>query len=386
MVHRRRDKTYGNISADNPFPVNIVQLNGDMMFGFKKNFAADYLKGKYNIGYWAWELPEFPADWTTALYAFNELWTPSNFCVEAFSQVSPFPVLKMPHSIDVPETTITRSDLKLPPDKFIFLFVFDFFSVFERKNPLAIIEAFKQAFGTDKRVLLFLKSINGASHKEKLQELKNAAKNAENIKTVDEIWDRKDVWGLIRNCDAYVSLHRSEDFGLTIAEAMFCAKPVIATDYSANSEYMNVNNGFPVRYKLEKLERDYGHYKKGNSWAEADISHAAALMRRVFDFPEEAKQTGERAAENAKDFLGAEAVGRSMRRRLEYINFLHDDFQNVSNLSEKFSQIAEYEINLKQQTEAISNLENRIEMMEASRFWKIRNHWFRVKDFVRGRS
>ena len=85
------------------------------------------------------------------------------------------------------------------------------------------------------------------------------------------------------SCDAYVSLHRSEGIGLTIAEAMGLGKPVIATGWSGNTDFMDVSNAFPVGYRLVEIEENVGPYHGGRSVGRA-IGRAGcradALCRR----------------------------------------------------------------------------------------------------------
>jgi glycosyltransferase involved in cell wall biosynthesis len=116
--------------------------------------------------------------------------------------------------------------------------------------------------------------------------------------------------------DAYVSLHRSEGFGLSQAESMRLGKPVIATDYSGNRDFLNENNGFPVRYTLVELDRDYGPYRSGNVWAQPDIDHAAAQMRFVWEHPEECRQRGQRAIQDIERLYGAQAIAERIIQRV----------------------------------------------------------------------
>ena len=97
-----------------------------------------------------------------------------------------------------------------------------------------------------------------------------------------ETLSRADIYALEAVCDCFVSLHRSEGFGLAVAECMLLGKPVISTDWSATSEFVMRENGFPVRAKLVTLERNHGPYAKGSTWAEPDTMHAAEHMRSVF--------------------------------------------------------------------------------------------------------
>ncbi|MEG4960848.1 MULTISPECIES: glycosyltransferase [unclassified Microcoleus] len=339
--HRKQDTTYQNFSQDNPHPVNLIQVNADEVAIFIKHTGSSYFENKYNIGFWAWELPAFPPEWQPAFNHFHEIWTYSNYCAEAISAISPIPVIKIMPSIALPAPSLSREALNLPKDKFIFLFVFDFSSRIERKNPLAVIQAFKQAFGEDDGVLLTIKSSNSNKFPEERASLNSAIANNSNIKHLDGYLSKDEINGLLYNCDCYVSLHRCEGFGLTMAEAMFYGKPVIATGYSSNTEFMNVGNSFLVKYKLVPIAADCGPYKKGNMWAEPDTEHAADLMRHVFNNYREAQQVGRIAADEIKILLNPPTVGRKIQNRLEYIAEITDNFKSLERgIRKKSSQVA----------------------------------------------
>ncbi|MEG4115218.1 MULTISPECIES: glycosyltransferase [unclassified Microcoleus] len=327
--HRKKDTTYQNFSPDNPYPVNLIQVNADEVATFIKHTGSTYFKNKYNIGFWAWELPAFPPEWQPAFNHFHEIWTYSNYCAEAISAVSPIPVIKIMPSIALPAPSLNREALNLPKNKFIFLFVFDFSSRIERKNTLATIQAFKQAFGEDNSVLLVIKSSNSHKFLAAQASLNSAIANNSNIKHLDGYLSKNKLNGLLYNCDCYVSLHRCEGFGLTMAEAMFYGKPVIATSYSSNTEFMNVGNSYLVKYKLIPIEKDCGPYKKGNVWAEPDVEHAADLMRHVFNNYREAQQIGAIAAEEIQTLLHPQVTGNKIKKRLEYIAEITDNFQSI---------------------------------------------------------
>ncbi|MGB3266736.1 MAG: glycosyltransferase [Microcoleus sp.] len=327
--HRQQDTTYQNFSPDNPHPVNLIQVNADEVATFIKHTGDSYFQNKYNIGFWAWEIPLFPPEWQPAFNHFHEIWTYSNYCAETISQVSPISVIKIMPSIALPAPSLNREALSLPKNKFIFLFIFDFCSRIERKNPLEAIQAFKQAFGADERVLLILKSSNSKNFPEARTALNSAIANNSNIKHLDGYLSKDQINGLLYNCDCYVSLHRCEGFGLTMAEAMFYGKPVIATGYSSNTEFMNVGNSFLVKYKLIPIERDCGPYKKDNVWAQPDVGHAADLMQKVFNNYREARQIGAVGAEQIKTLLNPQVTGNKIRKRLEYIAEITDNFRSL---------------------------------------------------------
>lgn len=318
------DSTYTNFSEDNPYPINLVHTNPNwvksILEGYFPAIDFKYFQGKYNIGFWAWELPVFPAEWYFAFDLFDEIWTPSNFCAEAISAVSHIPVLKMPHSIYFPQPLLGRQALGLPKDKFIFVFMFDFASSFERKNPFSTIEAFKLAFEkSNESVLLVLKFSNADIFPDLRNQLSVITEGWKSIRFIEGHLPKDQVNALIYNCNCYVSLHRAEGFGLTIAEAMFYGKPVIASAYSANMEFMNFSNSFPVKYELVTTTEDYGAYPKGSVWAEPDIDHASYLMKYVFENYQEAQQIGARATKDIRSLLSPQSVGIKIKNRLELI-------------------------------------------------------------------
>lgn len=275
---------------------------------------------KYNISLWFWELPKFPPEWEFAFEFFDEIWAASKYTAESIATVSPVPVVTIPLCLELPNVSLTRDDLNLPKDQFIFLFIFDFGSSFQRKNPFAAIQAFKQAFGhIDRDVTLVIKFANAHHYPQHREELNNLVADLPNVILIEGHIPKAEVYGLIANCDCYVSLHRAEGFGLTMAEAMYYGKPVIATAYSSNLDFMNVGNSFLVSYDLIETTEDYGAYPKGSIWADADVDHAAYLMRYVYDNYQESKQVGEKAARDIKTSLSPQTVGKKIKNRLEYI-------------------------------------------------------------------
>jgi glycosyltransferase involved in cell wall biosynthesis len=323
--HRSLDSTHsdGDFSQDNPYAVNLVNVNPEHLPDLisSGNLDTQYFQNRYNIGFWYWELPRFPPEWYSAFSLFDEIWTGSNHAAEAISEISPVPVVKVMPSLDIPKPSLSRERLGIPKDKFIFLFMFDSLSTFERKNPFALIEAFKKAFGkSHKDILLAIKFSNSHYYPHQRDKLKALAAEYPSLHLIDGHLTKDEVNALVYNCDCYVSLHRAEGFGLTMAEAMFYGKPVIGTAYSSNTEFMNVGNSFPVKYDLVPIaKQDNAVYQAGSVWAEPDIDHAACLMLHVFENYHQAQQVGARAAKEIKLLLSPHAIGRRIRSRLEYI-------------------------------------------------------------------
>lgn len=319
------DNTYTHISEENIYPVNCIYTNPNWvkatMEGYFKNINFyEYLQGKYNIGVWLWELPKFPEDWKFAFDLFDEVWAPSSYTAEAISTVSPVPVVTIPISIDLPQPSMGLKELGLPENKFIFLFIFDFGSSFERKNPIATIKAFQKAFGKDnKDVLLVLKFSNSKIFPQKRDRLYALTEDWNSIRLIDRHLTKDELHALVNSCNCYVSLHHAEGYGLTMTEAMFYGKPVIATGYSSNMDFMNVGNSFPVQYDVIETVEDYGPFPKGSIWAEPDVNHAAELMQFVFNNREESQGRGNQAANDIHSLFSPQAVGKRIKTRLEYI-------------------------------------------------------------------
>ena len=308
-------------SRNNPFNINLIHANAVDVPAFITTKGKSYFDGRYNIGYWHWELSRFPLEWMGSFQSFDEIWVPSSFGLDSISSVAPIPVVKIPPALpqELAMEDCSRSEFNLPEDHFVFLFTFDFWSWATRKNPLGVIDAFTQAFSKKDTACLVIKCANVEANTAQFEEIRKAAEGS-NIKIISTILERNKLNALLNFSDCFVSLHRSEGFGLLLAEAMYLRKPVIATGYSGNMDFMNVNNSFPVKYKLIPVgEKEYPPFKKGYVWAEPDVSHAAELMRFVYENREYAAKMGERASKDIKVFYSPAAAGQAILERLPSI-------------------------------------------------------------------
>jgi hypothetical protein len=100
---------------------------------------------------------------------------------------------------------------------------------------------------------------------------------------------------------------------------MYLGKPVIATAYSGNMDFMNVNNSLLVKYELVQLDKDYGPYEKGNLWADPDAEHAAELMRWTYENQDKAAAMGKRGSMDVKQSMDPTVAAQEIRSRLEQI-------------------------------------------------------------------
>ncbi|MDN4012872.1 glycosyltransferase [Chryseobacterium gambrini] len=308
------------ISEENPFEINLIQINPDNLSNTLKTVSPNYFKNKYNIAFWAWELENFPEEFITYFDLFNEIWVPSNFCAEAIAKVSPCPVIKIMHSIEIKDTPYKRKDFALPDNKFIFMTMFDYHSSIKRKNPIATIDAYEKAFGlNDHKTLLIIKTSISKEFPEDKKLITDRIIDNKSIILIEEIFENEKLYSLINCCDCFVSLHRSEGFGLTMAEAMYLGKPVIATAYSANIEFMNINNYFPVKYNLIKTGNEYYFSSDKDFWADADIDDASQQMSIVFNNRELALSIAQNGQNYVKEFLSPKAIGDKIKHRVEII-------------------------------------------------------------------
>jgi glycosyltransferase involved in cell wall biosynthesis len=323
--NRSGDRTVADGDALSDWDVNLMCIDAGQHFAVLSRTDDDFLDRRYNIGAWAWELPRFPARWYDRFAYYDEIWVGSSFIASAIAPIAPVPVIRIPPVMaPAPGTLVNdgRSGWRRRSDEFLFLFMFDVHSHLARKNPLAVIEAFRRAFRPSDRVRLLLKCVNAESDPAGFATLLDRASGAA-IDIHSGYLSADGIRELMSSCDAYVSLHRSEGIGLTIAEAMGLGKPVIATGWSGNTDFMDVSNAFPVGYRLVEIAENVGPYHAGEVWAEPSIDHAAELMRAVVDHQDEAERRGRAARETMLRDYSEERVADLVRQRLAIIGERH---------------------------------------------------------------
>lgn len=318
---RKNDTTFAReLTTNAPYDISLIEVNADGLPDFYERKGATHMQGKYCIGHWAWELQHFPEEWHNRFNMLHELWVASSYVQAGLSVVSPVPVLTMPYVVErTAPGTNGRAHFDIPPDRYTYLFIFDFFSVFERKNPLAVIKAFHAAFKAQEPVQLVLKFSNAEHYPLEYQRLADAVGGDARITLLNGYLSKDEVSDLIACCDAYVSLHRSEGFGLTMAEAMLMGKPVIATGYSGNMDFMTEENSFPVPYRISRITIEHRPYAPGNEWAEPDVGEAAKRMRQVYEEPARSSAKALKGQETILRDYNAERIGVLMKQRLEAI-------------------------------------------------------------------
>lgn len=310
-----------HIGADTPHGINLVFVNPDYLDAAIASIGRERLRGRYTIGCWFWELERFPPEWLPALDDVDEVMVSSDFIREVIGRATDKPILHVPLPVvEVPDSGLQRSDFGLRDDAFVFLSSFDFNSFLARKNPLDTIRAFRLAFADGRQdVQLLIKSSNGHRHPDRLRELLDAASGDKRILVRDEVIDRAHVQALQRCADAYVSLHRSEGFGLGLAECMRLGKPVIATAWSGNMEFMTPQNSCLVDYEMVAVAQGEYLYHDGQRWAQPNVEHAAKYMRRLVEQPTYAAELGKRAASDIREKLSPKTVSGKLIQRLSHL-------------------------------------------------------------------
>ncbi|MDM0033320.1 glycosyltransferase family 4 protein [Variovorax sp. J22P271] len=320
----RDDPCHVRFAGQEMHDVTLIHAQPEPYFldAYARADLAERVPRTYRIAYWYWEFDSIPDAWVECATRVDEVWTATEFIARGLRERLSVPVRTLFPGVRLaPFKSRNRAELGLEEDRYTFLFTFHMMSVMERKNPLGLIRAFRAAFPEDEKVSLVLKTSFGERYPAELQQLRDAASGA-NITIIDKVFSPDEVLSLMNACDAYVSLHRSEGLGLTMAEAMLMGKPVIATNFSGNVDFMDDSNSLLVPYELVKLGEPIPPYEADLEWAEPSEERAAQLMRRLYEDQEWGRAIGARAKSSAETNLSLKAAGQRIRARLEEIEAL----------------------------------------------------------------
>lgn len=299
------------------YGATIVHVNADRLPELARRHPAIFRTGGWTIGCWHWELGEWPEAWAASAAPLDEIWVPSAFIQRTLSRLVDIPVVHMPHGIAVDDVEpCPLEPFGVAPGTFAFLSMFDVDSVVARKHPRAAVDAFARAFPGASGPALVVKVRGTEAFAREREAIVASLQSLPRVHVVDEAMSRARANGLIAACDAVVSLHRAEGFGLVLAEAMSLGKPVVATAWSGNMDFMDGGNACPVGYTLVRSDRAHGPYPAGAEWAEPDLDHAAELMRRLVGDPAWREAIGSRARATIEEGFGPEVAARRYRDRL----------------------------------------------------------------------
>lgn len=303
--------------------VNIFHINGDEVVQSLAHTAARQKPGAYNVIYPAWELSRYPRVWAEQLERFDEVWAPSTFIRDSIAASVSRPVHHMPLAVEVMLSSfLGRRYFGIRESAYAFLFFFDLRSYATRKNPGAVIEAFRKFREARPwaEASLVIK-VNGAAESPGAFDLlrQSALDLGDRIVFLSKTMSDNEVKNLVRCCDCFISMHRSEGFGRGMAEAMYLGRPVVATGYSGNMDFCDEKTALLVRYSLVSVgEGEYPH-AEGQQWAEPEVDDAAQYMVRLLDRPDWGREIGRRAAIRMRREFGLRAAGARYRHRFEAI-------------------------------------------------------------------
>src|SRR5436190_4143396 len=286
-----------------------------------------------------WELSEYPKEWAKQLNRFDEIWAPSKFTYASIAAAVTKPVVHMPLTGQIHlKSFLGRRHFQIPESSFTFLFFFDLTSYIERKNPFAVFEAFDRVCslrpGIDPCLVIKLK---GGEMKAEHQDIFSdyVARLKGRLVIIDKLLTDNEIKSLVRCCDCFLSLHRSEGFGLGLITAMFLGKPVVATAYSANLDFMNESNSCLVRYELRAVPQGAYPFGEGQVWAEPDIDHAVEYMLKLVSDRDYARALGKEASRHIRVNFSYRATG------LRYIDRIREiaGIRSMDHVEEKQSMV-----------------------------------------------
>jgi glycosyltransferase involved in cell wall biosynthesis len=315
-----------HLTGHPPDGFRLFHLNGDEIGPHVLPLlraADDALGASYNIVFPAWELPHYPAEWGEKLDQFDEVWTATRFADDAIRPAVNAPVQYIPNACEPHVTTpLSRAHFGIPEGRFAVLFYFDFWSYTARKNPAAVVETFARVLAARPAAALQLVlKLNHSAHDVPTMAALRAdvTRFGDRVTLIDATLRDNEAKSLVRCCDCFLSLHRSEGFGRGPAEAMFFGKPVIATGWSGNMDYMRPGTAFPVRYTLVPVGRGAYPFADGQVWAEPDVAHAAEILVGLIDDPAKAQAVGARARTHMLANFSDAVLGARYRARFEAI-------------------------------------------------------------------
>lgn len=304
--------------------INIFHLNGDEIEGAQQRLSSRVRRDSYNIIYPTWELPKYPACWARSIDGyFDEVWACSEFVRDSITSSVSVPVRHMPLAVQPRlRSLLSRRYFGIPETSYVFLFFFDFTSYIERKNPFASLSAFERLLRQrpNADVHFVVKLNNSKTRPADLQRFMDFVQSFQSrVTIIDRTLTNNEVKNLHLCCDTFVSLHRSEGFGLCCAEAMFFGRPVIATAYSGNLDLMTSDTAILIDYRLVRVPVDAYPHSDDQVWADPDIEQAVRAMIKLVDDSAFGLEIGRRASSWLRTCFNNRAVGLRYEARLQQI-------------------------------------------------------------------
>ena len=304
-----------------PHVINVFEMSADQLPLAFDELGSWRVQDSYNVFRAYWELADAPEAWRAILTRFNEIWAPSKFVADSFRQIFEGEIHIVPPFVDVKRNlSFSRDHFGIDQRRFYFLTSFDILSGTARKNPLAVLEAFSRAFPTNADVGLIMKCVGAETLEDPmLDEIVRISSSDDRIIFIRKNITRDEMISLIDVSDCYISLHRSEGFGLGLAEAMSLQKPVISTDYSGSVDFIHSDRGYPVKFSLTPVKEHEYIFASKQQWAEPCIECASSLMLRIFNDEADRTKRAMLASLFIRERYGAENVRMEIEKRASEI-------------------------------------------------------------------
>jgi glycosyltransferase involved in cell wall biosynthesis len=305
--------------------IDIFCLNGDEVEPALSHLGSRRAPAQFSVVVPFWELSKYPAVWARQLERFDEVWVASDFIRDAIAHELDRPVAVIPSSTGVkPGASVGRRYFNIPESAYAFLFGFDLRSFHERKNPMAVVEAFAEVIRARRArdIVLVVKMSGADARPEAAAEIRGRlAERTANlglgrVSIIERDLTDRETKELVRCCDCFISLHRSEGFGRFLAEAMLLGRPVIGTAYSGNMAFMTPEVSCLVDFKLIPVAPGAYPFWEDQVWAEPDLTAAIAWMIRLVDDPAWGRRLGQRASAHIRSHFSYRAVGLQYLERL----------------------------------------------------------------------
>lgn len=314
------DRRFADIvAADFGKRVHLFSINADMMAEVNATFSNEFFQRHYNIARPLWEIEKLPHEWRDNLRHADEIWAPTTFARGIFgAAIRDRPVLLMPMAVEPAAPSGGRADFDLPDDHFVVLYSFDPASYVARKNPDAVIAAFRRAFPDPARekATLVLK-VNDTSGQAGWRPPPEAG-----VRVIDRKMRKSEFSGLLAAADCYLSLHRAEGIGMALAESLYFGRPVIATDYSGSRDFVTAATGIPVGFRMIDVAEGEYPFAGGQVWADPDIDQAAAALRALHGDRGRARALGDAGRELIRSRFSHAATGAAYRARLAALKLI----------------------------------------------------------------
>ena len=240
-----------------------------------------FSRPRLKVGYFLWELPDFPDAFDPALDLVDHIWCPTRFVQSALfkktkklTMAIPLPVIKAARG-----GRDFRELLGIPRSAFVALYMYDVRSTNQRKNPEGTVNAFLAFAERHPDAWLVLK-INRWQQADK-KPLSWLPANPR-IRIVSDTLDHAGLSDLYAAADVYLSLHRSEGFGRTLVEAMQHGLSLICTDFSGPADYLTPANAYLVDWRKRAVAKGDYPYTEGSWWSEPSLLSAVARLEEAW--------------------------------------------------------------------------------------------------------